>query len=113
EPFLGLSLEVRDRILSVIEGTLKARATILLAEHDLGAARRVLDRYCIFLNGELIHLAKGSDITDEDKLRTVFRRFYQSGARAGLRADFPAATETAAETDRPKEGGAETKGEKR
>lgn len=79
EPFLGLSLEIRDRILSVIEGTLKGRTTILLAEHDLGAARRLLDRYCIFLNGELIRQAKASDLTDEDKLRAVFRRFYQSG----------------------------------
>ena len=96
EPFLGLSLEVRGRILSVIEGTLKANATILLAEHDLGAARRVLDRYCIFLNGELIHQAKGSDITDEERLRTVFRRFYQPGSRTA-----------------PREGGAQTKGEKR
>jgi branched-chain amino acid transport system ATP-binding protein len=87
EPFLGLSLDVRDRILSVIEGTLKNRVTILLAEHDLGAARRVLDRYCIFLNGEMIHQAKAGDITDEEKMRSVFRRFYQSGAVAGPRAD--------------------------
>lgn len=79
EPFLGLSLGVRDRILSVIEETLKGRVTIVLAEHDLGAARRVLDRYCVFLNGELIHHAKASDITDEEKMRAVFRRFYQSG----------------------------------
>jgi branched-chain amino acid transport system ATP-binding protein len=84
EPFLGLSLEVRDRILSVIEGTLKGRATILLAEHDLGAARRLLDRYCIFLNGKLIYEAKASDLTDEAKLRTVFRRFYQTGGEGKL-----------------------------
>jgi hypothetical protein len=38
----------------------------------------------------------GSDITDEEKLRTAFRRFYQSGSRTA-----------------PREGGAETKGEKR
>jgi branched-chain amino acid transport system ATP-binding protein len=79
EPFLGLSLEVRDRILAVIEGALKGKTTILLAEHDLGAARRVLDRYCIFLNGVMIHLAGGSEITDEERLRAVFRRFYQYG----------------------------------
>jgi branched-chain amino acid transport system ATP-binding protein len=86
EPFLGLSLEVRDRILSVIEGALKGKATILLAEHDLGAARRVLDRYCIFLNGELIHQAKASDLTDEEKLRAVFRRFYHPGGQTGTSA---------------------------
>jgi branched-chain amino acid transport system ATP-binding protein len=103
EPFLGLSLEVRDRILSVLEEALKGRATILLAEHDLGAARRVLDRYCIFLNGELIHQAKASDLTDEEKLRAVFRRFYQSGGQAA-----PAAAGGGAQ-----EGGMETKEEKR
>lgn len=83
EPFLGLANEVRDRILSVIEGALKSRTTILLAEHDLGAARRVLDRYCIFLNGELIHQAGRADLLDEERLRTVFRRFYQSGGPGG------------------------------
>lgn len=81
EPFLGLSNEVRDRILGVLEGALKGKVTILLAEHDLGAALRVLDRYCIFLNGELLHLGKRSDVTDEEKLRAVFRRFYQPGER--------------------------------
>jgi len=96
EPFLGLSLEVRDRILSVIERALKGNATILLAEHDLGAARRVIDRYCIFLNGELIHQAKAIDIADEERLRAVFRRFYQSGGQAAKR-----------------EGGTETNGGKR
>lgn len=83
EPLLGLSVEVRDRILAVIENTLRGKATILLAEHDLGAAFRVLDRYCIFLNGELIHEAGRSDVSDEARLRAVFRRFYQ--------ADRPAA----------------------
>ncbi len=83
EPFLGLSYEVRDRILSVIEGTLKGNTTILLAEHDLGAACRILDRYCIFLNGDLIHTAARSEITDEERLRAVFRRFYQFGEHGG------------------------------
>ena len=83
EPFLGLSLEVRDRIPAVIDGELKKKATILLAEHDVGAAFRVLDRYCIFLNGELIHQAARGDIAEEDRLRAVFRRFYQAGARGG------------------------------
>ena len=77
EPFLGLSQAVRDRILSVIDGELKGRATVLLAEHDLGAAFRVLDRYCIFLDGERIHAGDRSDIDTEERLRTVFRRFHR------------------------------------
>lgn len=78
EPLLGLSLEARDRILSVLDGALKRRTTILLAEHDLEAAFRVLDRYCIFLSGELIHEAPKSAVGDEHRLRAVFRRFYQA-----------------------------------
>jgi len=67
----------------VIEGTLKGRTTILLAEHDLAAACRILDRYCIFLNGDLIHTAGRSEITDEERLRAVFRRFYLHGDHVG------------------------------
>jgi branched-chain amino acid transport system ATP-binding protein len=95
EPLLGLSLEARERILAVIDGTLKRRTTILLAEHDLGAAFRVLDRYCIFLNGELIHEAPRSEVGDEERLRAVFRRFY--------RIDRPAAAP--GEQGKPSDGG--------
>lgn len=78
EPLLGLASEARERILSVIDGTLRRQTTILLAEHDLEAAFRVLDRYCIFLNGKLIHEAPRSEVGDEHRLRAVFRRFYQT-----------------------------------
>ena len=47
EPFLGLSREVRDRLFSVIEGTLKGQATIVFAEHDAEGAHRLLDRHVI------------------------------------------------------------------
>ena len=77
EPFLGLSLEVRERILPVIDGELRGRTTILLVEHDLGAAVRILDRYCIFLNGELIHEGGRSEVSTGEHLHAVFRRFYQ------------------------------------
>ena len=79
EPFLGLSLVVRDRILSVIHGQLKGKTTILLAEHDVGAAFRILDRYGIFLNGKLIHEAGRSNDATEVRLRAEFRRFHQHG----------------------------------
>lgn len=94
EPLLGLSLEARERILEVIGNTLKRRTTILLAEHDLGAAFRVLDRYCIFLNGELIHEAPRSEVGDEERLRAVFRKFY--------RIDWPAAV--SGESGTPSDG---------
>ncbi len=80
EPFLGLSRETRDRILPVIDGELRGRATILLAEHDLGAAFRILDRYCIFLNGQLIHEGMRGEVSTEERLRAAFRRFYQQAA---------------------------------
>ena len=91
EPLLGLSLEARDRILSVIDGALKRQTTILLAEHDLEAAFRVLDRYCIFLSGELIHEAPKSAVGDEHRLRAVFRRFYRTEppAAESAQGDIP------------------------
>ncbi len=85
EPFLGLSLEMRDRILAVIDGALRGKATMLLAEHDVGAACRILDRYCIFLNGEMIHQTSRGDITDEKRLRAVFRRYYQQASGSETR----------------------------
>jgi branched-chain amino acid transport system ATP-binding protein len=77
EPLLGLSRETRERILAAIDGTLKGRTTILLAEHDLGAAFRLLDRYCIFLDGELIHEAPRSEAVDEERLRAIFRKLHR------------------------------------
>ncbi|MCL5966671.1 MAG: ABC transporter ATP-binding protein [Deltaproteobacteria bacterium] len=79
EPFLGLSHAVRDRILKVIDGELKGKATILLAEHDVEAVGRVIDRYCIFLNGELLHQGGREEIVDAGRLRAVFRKFYRIG----------------------------------
>jgi branched-chain amino acid transport system ATP-binding protein len=79
EPFLGLAHAVRDRILGVIREALKGKTTILLAEHDVEAAFRVLDRYCVFLNGELIHQGERDKEADGERLRAVFRRFYQPG----------------------------------
>ncbi len=77
EPLLGLSLAIREKILSVIDGKLRGKATILLAEHDLGAAFRVLDRYCIIQNGKLIHAAERNDVGTEERLRAVFRRLHR------------------------------------
>ena len=77
EPFLGLSLEVRERILSVIDGGLRGKMTILLAENDPGAALRILDRYCILLDGERIHEERRSESDTEEDLRAAFRRLYQ------------------------------------
>jgi len=77
EPFLGLSLAVRERILSVIDGGLRGKMTILLAENDPGAALRILDRYCVLLDGERIHEEKRSESDTEEGLRAAFRRLYQ------------------------------------
>ena len=77
EPFLGLSLAVRERILSVIDGGLRGKMTILLAENDPGAALRILDRYCFLLDGERIHEEKRCENDTEERLRAAFRRLYR------------------------------------
>ena len=83
EPFLGLSLAVRERILSVIDGELRGRMTILLAENDLGPALRILDRYCVLLDGERIHEAERSGSDTEERLRAAFRRLYRRDTEGG------------------------------
>jgi branched-chain amino acid transport system ATP-binding protein len=79
EPFLGLSREVRDRLLSAIEGTLKGRTTILLAEHDADGAYRLLDRLVIFRNGTLVHEGTRSDVADAKELISLLYRHFRPG----------------------------------
>jgi len=78
EPFLGLSREVRDRLLSVIEGTLKGRATILFAEHDVDGAYRLLDRHVLFRNGSIVYEGKRSDITDAKELGSLLYQHFRT-----------------------------------
>ncbi len=79
EPFLGLSREVRDRILDVIEETLRHRATILLAEHDAEAAYRLLDRLVIFRNGSVVHEGSRAEAGDARSLLALLRRHFRPG----------------------------------
>jgi len=79
EPFLGLSREVRDRLLDVIEKTLKGTATILLAEHDAEAAFRLLDRYVIFRNGALVHEGTRAEVDDAESLRALLYAHFRPG----------------------------------
>lgn len=88
EPFLGLSREMRDRLLTVIEETLKGRATILLAEHDAEGAGRLLDRFVIFRNGSLVHEGRRSDVTDSrDLVALLYRHFRPAEPPPGVPAD--------------------------
>ena len=77
EPFLGLSREVRDRLLSAIETTLKGRATILLAEHDAEGAYRLPDRHPIFRNGSIVHEGTRSDVADAKELVLLLHRHFR------------------------------------
>ena len=77
EPFLGLSREVRDRLLAVIEDTLKGRATILLAEHDAEGANRLLDRFVIFRNGSMVHEGARADVSDSKALVSLLYRHFR------------------------------------
>ena len=83
EPFLGLSRDVRDRLLSAIEETLKGRTTILFAEHDAEGAYRLLDRHVIFRNGSLVHEGTRSDVADAKELVSLLHRHFRPGEAPG------------------------------
>ena len=79
EPFLGLSREVRDRLIEVIRWTLAGKAGIVLAEHDAEGAHRLLDRHVIFRNGAVVHEGTRSEVPDVAALLSLFRRHFRSG----------------------------------
>ncbi len=83
EPFLGLSRDVRDRLLSVIEESLKGRATILFAEHDAEGAYRLLDRHVIFRNGSVVYEGARSDVADAKELAALLYRHFRPGGAPG------------------------------
>jgi branched-chain amino acid transport system ATP-binding protein len=80
EPFLGLSREVRDRFVAVLEQTLKGRATILMAEHDAETAFRLLDRHVIFRNGVVVHEGTRAETGDARSLLALLHRHFRPGA---------------------------------
>jgi ABC-type branched-subunit amino acid transport system ATPase component len=81
EPFLGLSREVRDRLVSVIEETLKGRVTILLAEHDAEAGFRLMDRHVIFRNGVVVHEGERSEVGDARSLLALLHEHFRPKRR--------------------------------
>jgi len=87
EPFLGLSRDVRDRLIDAVGGTLRGKATILLAEHDAEGALRLLDRHLIFRNGALVHEGTRAEVPDVKALLSLFRRHFRSGESGGRAAE--------------------------
>ncbi len=85
EPFLGLSREMRDRLLSVIEGTMKGKATILLAEHDADTALRLLSLHVILRNGIVVHEGTRAEAPDAKTLTALLHRHFRPGAHPGGR----------------------------
>ncbi len=77
EPLLGLSREVRDRFVSVIEEQLKGRVTILMAEHDAETGFRVMDRLAIFRNGALVHERARADVRDAGALLALLHKHFR------------------------------------
>jgi branched-chain amino acid transport system ATP-binding protein len=85
EPFLGLSREIRDRLLSTIEGTMRGRTTILLAEHDAEAALRLLASHVILRNGAVVHEGTRADAPDVKTLTALLHAHFRPGTRPGER----------------------------
>jgi branched-chain amino acid transport system ATP-binding protein len=79
EPFLGLSRDVRDRVIEALRGALAGRAALLLAEHDAEGALRLLDRHVIFRNGAVVHEGTRAQLPDPAALLSLFRRHFRPG----------------------------------
>ncbi len=77
EPFLGLSREMRDRFVSVIESELKGRVTILMAEHDAETGLRVMDRLAIFRNGTVVYRGTRVEVPDAQALLGLLHKHFR------------------------------------
>lgn len=77
EPFLGLSGEVRDRFVSLIEAQLKGRVTILMAEHDAETGYRVMDRLVIFRDGAVVHEGPRAEVSDARALLALLHGHFR------------------------------------
>ncbi len=77
EPLLGLSPEVRDRFVSVIETTLKGQVTILMAEHDVETGFRIMDRHVIFRNGSVVHEGTKAEVGDARSLLALLHGHFR------------------------------------
>jgi branched-chain amino acid transport system ATP-binding protein len=83
EPLLGLSREVRDRFVSVIETELKRRVTILMAEHDAETGFRIMDRHVIFRNGAVVHEGTRAEIPDARSLVALLHGHFRPERKGG------------------------------
>ncbi|MBE0604627.1 MAG: ATP-binding cassette domain-containing protein [Deltaproteobacteria bacterium] len=83
EPLLGLSREVRDRFVSLIETELKGRVTILMAEHDAETGFRIMDRHVIFRNGAVVHEGTRAEIPDPRFLVALLHEHFRPESKGG------------------------------
>ncbi len=83
EPFLGLSREVRDRFVSVIETTLKGRVTILMAEHDAETGFRLMDRLVIFRDGAVVHETTRREVGDARSFFNLLHKHFRPERTGG------------------------------
>ncbi|RMG60202.1 MAG: ABC transporter ATP-binding protein [Deltaproteobacteria bacterium] len=82
EPFLGLSLSMREKIVSLLRELKGEGLTLVVAEHDLDEILPEADEYLVFLNGEVVMSGRGGP-GEVEKLKRRFRQYYGSGRSCG------------------------------
>ncbi len=83
EPFLGLSMENRKKMIGLIGTFHGLGITIIMAEHDVDEILPLSRSYLVFLNGEIVEKGPGGKSSSPELLKKAFRKFYQSGRNCG------------------------------
>ena len=78
EPFLGLSLEVRDPAALRDRRNAEGAGDDPLRRARRGRAYRLLDRHVIFRNGSLVHEGTRSDVADAKELVSLLYRHFRT-----------------------------------
>ena len=71
EPMAGMDLEESAQLVSLLE-SLRARATLLLVEHDMDAVFRLADRISVLVDGRVIATGSPESIRTSDAVRHAY-----------------------------------------
>ncbi len=71
EPMAGMGLEESQRMIALL-GRVRARATMLLVEHDMDAVFRLADRITVLVNGRVLATGAPEEIRAHPQVRKAY-----------------------------------------